>query len=407
VANIYYFRIRVPHDLVEVEGKKVIQESLRTKDPDVARRLNSQKQAEVRERWARMRLGVIVLDDRQIEAISGEVYKRVWRYFGDNRNVHVLHNQAGLLWGLLMAMDELPVPENGEVDSWGMIESIVGPRVREVLDKHGLRVDQRSWRRLLWAGARAAKQAMELILKEGEGDYTGDPKANRFPKLELPEGVGNAEDAAQRSLVRRGLTAENARSGRRGCPRSARRRIAGRLMAYTGARVNEVTQLRACDVGIVDGVWCVTFTPEAGTIKGNKPRSVPIHPHLIEQGLLDYAASFDGATPIFHNSTSTNPKNLAKAAEAVGGHLATWVRELGVTGPDVAPNHGWRHRFASYAPTLMQEIQLNNIQGHAPATAGRKYIKIPPSELAPIIQRIPRYDIPGAGKVGESKQAAE
>jgi hypothetical protein len=104
-------------DLVAVEGKRFIQLSLQTMDPEEARRLNSQKQAGLRERWARMRLRVIVLDDRQIEALSGEAYEKVRDHIGEDRSFWVSHNRASLLWGLMMATDEFPVPENRESSS--------------------------------------------------------------------------------------------------------------------------------------------------------------------------------------------------------------------------------------------------------------------------------------------------
>jgi integrase len=53
------------------------------------------------------------------------------------------------------------------------------------------------------------------------------------------------------------------------------------LLAYTGARPGEITQLRGEDVEHVDGVWTLNFTPAAGTIKGGVARRVPLHAHLI------------------------------------------------------------------------------------------------------------------------------
>ena len=55
----------------------------------------------------------------------------------------------------------------------------------------------------------------------------------------------------------------------------------------TGARVNEFSQLRKKDVQQVDGIWTVRITPEAGTVKTNEARVVPLHEHLIQQGFLD------------------------------------------------------------------------------------------------------------------------
>ena len=63
------------------------------------------------------------------------------------------------------------------------------------------------------------------------------------------------------------------------------------LMAYTGARVGEIGQLRKQDVEKVveDGEehWSITITPEAGTVKGGKARQVPLHPHLVEMGFVE------------------------------------------------------------------------------------------------------------------------
>lgn len=61
------------------------------------------------------------------------------------------------------------------------------------------------------------------------------------------------------------------------------------LAAYTGARVSELTQLRACDAGEIDGVWVISITPAAGTVKQSWMRNVPIHEHLVAQGFLDFA----------------------------------------------------------------------------------------------------------------------
>ena len=71
------------------------------------------------------------------------------------------------------------------------------------------------------------------------------------------------------------------------------------LCAYTGARVSEVCQLRAQDVIEEDGIWCVRFTPEAGSLKNvNSERTVPLHPALIERGFLQFAKAV-ASGPLF------------------------------------------------------------------------------------------------------------
>lgn len=73
---------------------------------------------------------------------------------------------------------------------------------------------------------------------------------------------------------------------------------------FTGARANELAQLDVADITqeLIDSergkskalVWCINFredppgTPERKRIKSGENRIVPIHPRLLELGLLDY-----------------------------------------------------------------------------------------------------------------------
>jgi integrase len=127
------------------------------------------------------------------------------------------------------------------------------------------------------------------------------------------------------------------------------------LCAYTGARSGEVTQLRGSDVTEQKAVHAIRITPEAGTVKAGKPRTVPLHEHLIEQGFLDFVKR-SGRGPLFYNepkgSTNnaeeiTNPKRPPAVTARV--HLAEWVRNrlksLGIDDPEVKPNHAWRETF--------------------------------------------------------------
>ena len=61
------------------------------------------------------------------------------------------------------------------------------------------------------------------------------------------------------------------------------------LCAFSGARVSEVCQVRAEDIVQLDGIWCVRFAPEAGSLKNvSSERAVPLHPVLIERGFLEF-----------------------------------------------------------------------------------------------------------------------
>jgi len=158
---------------------------------------------------------------------------------------------------------------------------------------------------------------------------------------------------------------------------SEERRLARRwvpwICAYSGARVNEITQLRAEDVRRVRGIWTLTITPEAGPVKSGKMRTIAMHPHLIEQGFL---AAIEGRSgPLFYNpqryrgGSEGNPQ-----AKKCGEHLASWVRQLGVSDPRVAPNHGWRHRFRTQSRSYRMDNEIVRvIQGHAARDESEDY----------------------------------
>lgn len=167
------------------------------------------------------------------------------------------------------------------------------------------------------------------------------------------------------------------------------------LCAYTGARVNEITQLRAEDVQEIDGIWAIRITPDAGGVKTKEARLVPLHSHLIEQGFLKVAES-QKVGPLFYEPKAGRGGSAANPHyKKVGERLAQWVRALGVTDPNVQPNHAWRHLFTSNARLANLDPEAREaIPGHAPATTGRAYGGAKPMAfLAREIEKLPRFEI--------------
>lgn len=163
------------------------------------------------------------------------------------------------------------------------------------------------------------------------------------------------------------------------------------LCAYSGARVNEMTQLRKKDIILQDGVWAMNITPDAGSVKTNVARLVPLHSHLVEQGFLKFVEDA-AAGPLFYDpsahrgGTAGNPQY-----KKVGERLASWVRSLGVSDENVAPNHGWRHRFKTVARAARMDPEARAvIPGHAPKTEGEAYGGWLLADLAVEIERLPR-----------------
>jgi integrase len=163
------------------------------------------------------------------------------------------------------------------------------------------------------------------------------------------------------------------------------------VCAYTGARVNEITSLYPKDVVTTSSVTVIRIKAE--NAKTNEYRIVPIHDHLIEQGFLDYVES-RGSRPLFYDPRrSRSGKDANPHYQKVGERLAEWVRDLGIR-DEVAPNHGWRHRFSTVALDVGMDERIRNIiQGHSPVNEARKYGDLWPRTAYREIQKLPRYEV--------------
>ena len=177
------------------------------------------------------------------------------------------------------------------------------------------------------------------------------------------------------------------------------------LCCYTGARIGELAQLRSQDVVKDAGFWFLELTPAAGPIKHRKPRRVPLHPHLMEQGFVEMAKNI-GAGPLFADPgrrRSNKPTLSKKTAENIG----RWVRALGITDEELQPSHGWRHRFSTLRRgTAVDREMANYIMGHVPVHEGERYGGWRPEILGAAIQHFPYIDASnGIPKLGPGSGA--
>jgi integrase len=180
------------------------------------------------------------------------------------------------------------------------------------------------------------------------------------------------------------------------------------LLAYSGARAGEITQLRGSDVGEHEGVLALRLTPEAGTIKTREARWVPIHEHLVEQGLLVFVAD-RGEGPLFYappkkmraqqqqqqqQPDKLKPRRTPPQTARVG--VARWTRGLGVTDKGLSPTHAWRHTFQRYADRAgIPEKISDAIVGHKPANVARTYAAPSVVDMAGALKMFPRYVLDG------------
>ncbi|MDQ0313661.1 integrase [Amorphus orientalis] len=179
------------------------------------------------------------------------------------------------------------------------------------------------------------------------------------------------------------------RPGRRERPTlAAAKRWVPWLCAYTGARVGEMVQLRKQDVRRDAGGWYIRITPDAGWVKDKDMRDVPLHPHLIEQGFIEFV---EGAPDDRLFVTPDKVGDITASWRTTKTRLAEFARKV-VPDPDVQPNHAWRHRFVTEGRRVgVPERVLHEITGHAPSNVGEAYGEVPMSTMREGVERFPGY----------------
>jgi integrase len=183
------------------------------------------------------------------------------------------------------------------------------------------------------------------------------------------------------------------------------------LAIYTGARLEEIGQLRAIDImqeAYIDGdghdqsAWVIRITADLKDglrLKNeNSERRVPIHAELIERGFLDYVK---GAAD-WKNDIGQPRIFPALRADKYGTDTANWskwygryLRQVcGVTDKRVV-FHSFRHSFRHYARQGGMQTEVSyEITGHEKGDVGASYggLSYP---LAPLVEAMKRYRVPG------------
>jgi integrase len=168
------------------------------------------------------------------------------------------------------------------------------------------------------------------------------------------------------------------------------------LCAYSGARAGEITQLRARDIQQHGQVYAMKLTPEAGTMKTGKPRTVPIHKHVIEQGFMEFV-KLRGKKPLFYEpkqdngpSDPLNPKPAAYGDSAAEACRLGQKAENNRQGTKSEPR--WRHTFKQIADRAgITERTSDHITGHSHKTEGAKYGAPTLHDMAAALEKFPRY----------------
>ena len=176
------------------------------------------------------------------------------------------------------------------------------------------------------------------------------------------------------------------------------------ICAYSGARVGEIIQLRKQDLREVNGIKFIHITPEAGSTKTGNDRFVPLHEHVLAEGLWDVIEALPPG-PVFMPLPT---KGQAVNTTPVANRLREWIRDVvGITDTRVQPNHAWRHRFITEARGRMAEFERaimleRQREGIAKAKAEGKYKGRKPTARAQAdqVQRLKAEGL-GASEIAE------
>ena len=160
------------------------------------------------------------------------------------------------------------------------------------------------------------------------------------------------------------------------------------LCAYSGARVVEMIQLRKQDVRREGASWVARLTPEAGGIKTNQFRDVPLHEHLIALGFGVFVEAAPSG-PLFFNGSKQGDNT--GPVDGVYARLRKFVRAV-VDDRNVQPNHAWRYTFKTRGLEAdIEPLVLDAIRGHAPGTKGADYTKVTLKKRFAAMKKLPRY----------------
>lgn len=165
------------------------------------------------------------------------------------------------------------------------------------------------------------------------------------------------------------------------------------LCYYTGARANEIAQLRVADVRLNEECPHLNLTDEGEdqSIKTGISRLVPIHPHLLELGLAEYISSLNGQRRLFPMlNLNSEGKYYAQVSKWFGKYLK---QDLGIDRTGIKPLHSFRHHFVSNLRRANVRLDIQNqITGHSQRLAGTgaAYGGYSLEQMSEVINQLPR-----------------
>lgn len=232
------------HHLALSPKARTIRFSLRTRDPSEAKVRQGTAAAFLEEVWRGLRAArPLTLTHRQATALAGELYRAWASERPQERTIAIVQTPTGWVRdhatpseeeaGFRAAIERLDA--NNEPAE---LEALLGPIVDRLLLARGITaVDPPSRVMLLEAFALALRDAFSNRARNAAGDYSPDPKAERFPDWQPPE-QPKADTAPAAKVSLKGLVEdwwkEAKATGRKPSTHESYRNTMASLVAFLG-----------------------------------------------------------------------------------------------------------------------------------------------------------------------------
>jgi integrase len=166
------------------------------------------------------------------------------------------------------------------------------------------------------------------------------------------------------------------------------------LMYYSGARVEELAQLRASEVVKPEGIDCLSILASIDEEDGDRTvktassrRMIPLHPDAMARGFLEYVKSVPSGGMLF---PSLEPCPKGRYSTNFAKRWSVYLRDVVRLKSAASPSHGFRHAFKTLARDADIQTEVSDaITGHAGEGVGRSYGEMPLRVTAEAIARIP------------------
>jgi integrase len=135
------------------------------------------------------------------------------------------------------------------------------------------------------------------------------------------------------------------------------------IAAFTGARLEEIAQLRAEDIKQTDGIWHFDLCANGNGKTTAATRKAPLHSVLVDAGLLRYRDTLPKDGMLFPGLRARGSK-AGKFGPAIGDWFADYRKRMGVDRPGLN-FHSFRHTVGDRLHKAgVEERDIASLLGH-------------------------------------------